>query len=82
MAVKSFVSASARKDLRDTVGQFVLYQSVVRRLDPGQVPYLAIDLETAQTLFSEPLAEYLAADEQVLLLIVDITPERIVEWRR
>jgi len=45
------------------------------------VPYLAIDAETALTLFSEPLAEYLVIDEQVLLIIVDITTERIVEWR-
>jgi len=27
------------------------------------------------------LAEYLVIDEQVLLIIVDITTERIVEWR-
>jgi XisH protein len=50
-------------------------------MDPDRIPYLAIDVETAQTLFTEPLAEFLVADEEVLLLIVDIPTERVVEWR-
>lgn len=80
--VKSFVGTSAVADLRNAVGQYVMYRTVLRRLDPNRVPYLAIDSETAQTLFAEPLAEYLVEDEQVLLIIVDIAAERIVEWRR
>jgi hypothetical protein len=34
-----------------------MYRSVWRRADPGRVPYLAIDAETAQTVSAEPLAE-------------------------
>jgi hypothetical protein len=79
--VKSFVGPSSVKDLRDAIGQYALYRSVLRRLDPERVPYLAIDQETAQTTFVEPLAEYLVADERVLLVIIDIATERIVEWR-
>lgn len=79
--VKSFIGQSLVKDLRDAVGQYVLYRSVLRRFDPERIPYLAIDVETAQSLFAEPLAEYLVLDERVLLIIVDITAERIVEWR-
>lgn len=80
--VKSFVGTSAVKDLRDAVGQYALYRSVLRRLDPERVPYLAIDHETAHTTFVEPLAEYLVTDERVLLVIIDIAEERIVEWRK
>ncbi|HMQ32982.1 MAG TPA: element excision factor XisH family protein [Chloroflexaceae bacterium] len=79
--VKSFIGASTVKDLRDAIGQYIMYRSVLSRLDPGRVPYLAIDSETAQTTFVEPLAEYLVTDQQVLLVIVDIAAERIVEWR-
>jgi hypothetical protein len=79
--VKSFVGASAVADLRDAVGQYVMYRSVLRRADPERVPYLAIDAETAQTVFAEPLAEYLVDDEQVHLLIVSIDVERILAWR-
>lgn len=80
--VKSFIGVSAVKDLRDAIGQYAMYRSVLSRLDPERVPYLAIDSETAQTTFSEPLAQYLVTDEQVLLVIVDVQAERIVEWRR
>ncbi len=80
--VKSFVGTSAVADLRNAIGQYVMYRSVLRRLDPDRVAYLAIDNETAQTLFAEPLAENLVADEQVLLIVVDIAAERIVEWRK
>lgn len=80
--VKSFVGASIVRDLRDAIGQYLMYRSVLRRLDPERVPYLAVDVETAQTTFAEPLAEYLVTDYQILLVIVDIVTERIVEWRR
>jgi hypothetical protein len=80
--VKSFVGLSAVADLRNAVGQYVMYRSVLRRIDPNRVPYLAIDTETAQTIFAEPLAEYLVEDEHVLLIVVDIATERIVEWRK
>lgn len=80
--VKSFVGTSSVKDLRDAIGQYALYRAVLRRFDPLRVPYLAIDLETAQTIFAEPLAEYLVADLDVALVIVDIVEERIIEWRR
>lgn len=80
--VKSFIGVSTVKDLRDAIGQYLMYRSVLDRLDPERVPYLAIDSETAQTTFAEPLAEYMVTDHQVLLLIVDIATERIVEWRR
>lgn len=79
--VKSFIGASTVKDLRDAIGQYIMYRSVLSRLDPERVPYLAIDSETAQTTFAEPLAEYLVTDQQVLLIIVDIAAERIVAWR-
>jgi hypothetical protein len=80
--VKSFVGASTVVDLREAVGQYVLYRSVLRRVDPERVPYLAIDMVTAQEVFSEPLADYLVTDEQVRILVVDIVTERILEWRR
>ena len=80
--VKSFVGPSAVADLRNAIGQYVMYRSVLRRLDPHRVPYLAIETEAAQTLFAEPLAEYLVADEQVRLIVVDIAAERIVAWRK
>ena len=66
----------------NAVGQYVMYRSVLRRLEPNRMPYLAIDIETAQTIFAEPLAEYLVEDEQVRLIVVDIAAERIIEWRK
>jgi hypothetical protein len=79
--VKSFIGSSVVKDLRDAIGQYLMYRSVLSRLEPERVPYLAIDTETAQTTFAEPLAQYLVTDHQILLLIIDIAAERIVEWR-
>lgn len=79
--VKSFVGASPVADLRDAIGQYVMYRSVLRRIEPERIPYLAIDAVTAQEIFTEPLARYLVADEQVYLVVVDIITERIVAWR-
>jgi hypothetical protein len=80
--VKSFVGPSAVADLRNAIGQYIMYRSILRRLDPNRTPYLAINTVTAQTLFAEPLATFLVEDEQMRILVVDIEAERIVEWRR
>jgi hypothetical protein len=79
--VKSFVGASAIEDLRDAIGQYVLYRSVLRRKDPDRAPYLAVDMATERGLLAEELSQALIDDETVNLLVVDVTRERIVAWK-
>src|SRR5205823_14858233 len=44
--VKSFISPSPVHDFEEALGQFLLYLSVIKRVDPGRRLYLAIDHET------------------------------------
>lgn len=78
--VKSFIGSSPVSDLRDAVGQYVLYRSVLRRADPERVPYLAVDSAAAAGILSETIGQALLSDEGVRLIVVDIRQERIIEW--
>lgn len=79
--VKSFLGPSPVNDLRDAVGQYILYRSVLRRADPGRTPYLAVDSAAAAGILSETIGEAILSDEGVRVIVVDIRQERILEWR-
>jgi hypothetical protein len=53
--VKSFLGPSPVNDLRDAIGQYILYRSVLRRADPHRMPYLAVDSAAAAGILSEPI---------------------------
>ncbi|MEI7771275.1 MAG: element excision factor XisH family protein [Chloroflexales bacterium] len=78
--VKSFLGPSPVNDLRDAIGQYILYRSVLRRADPHRMPYLAVDSAAAAGILSEPIGQAILHDEHVRLIVVDIQQERIIEW--
>ena len=52
--VKSFVSASPVNDLEEAVGQYIIYEDILDRLEPERIIYLAIRAEVYAQIFSEP----------------------------
>jgi hypothetical protein len=78
--VKSFVGRSAVEDLRDAVGQYVLYTAVLQEKDADRMPFLAVDTAVAQGILREQIGKLVLAQAQVNLLIVDIRTRRIVTW--
>lgn len=52
--IKSFVGVSPIKDLENALGQYVLYQNVLKSTDPERTIYLAIREEVYNDLFAEP----------------------------
>ncbi len=49
--VKTFLGTSAITDLREALGQFVLYQDVLAELEPQRELYLAVPESAAQGIF-------------------------------
>lgn len=81
--VKSFLDASEVKDLRDAVGQYILYAAVLRRIpeESDRLPYLAVDSAAGYGILDEAIGRAVLEDQQVRVIVVDIQQERIVEWR-
>ncbi len=78
--IKSFISDSEVQDLKNALGQFVLYQDILKRLQPQRVLYLAIRDTTFADIFEEPIGEILLENHRVRLIIFDSKREAIVKW--
>jgi hypothetical protein len=78
--VKSFVSASPVNDLEEAVGQYIVYQDILDRLEPERIIYLAIRAEVYAQIFSEPIGQLLLEKNRFKLIVFDSLKETIVRW--
>jgi hypothetical protein len=54
----------------------------MRRTDPDRQVYLAVDRETAASVFAQEFGRRVADDVQISLIVVDVAAERIMEWKQ
>jgi len=78
--IKSFVGASEVEDLRDAVGQYVLYQSALARIEPERTLYLAIRQRIYVEVFEEEIGRMLLDRGIVKLIVFDPKTEVVVQW--
>lgn len=67
--IKSFVGASETEDFKNAVGQFVVYRSVMDKVEPERELYLAIRDVTFVELFEEPIGKLLIETEKLKLIV-------------
>lgn len=79
--VKSFVSSSEMEDLRDAIGQYTIYRSVMRRTYPDYSLYLAVNDVVFYSLFEEPIGQLMIEDEHLKLIVFDPDQEVILQWK-
>ena len=78
--IKTFGGPSSIADAQKSLGQYFIYLSVIKRVEPNRKLYLAIHEEVYDEFFTEPLGEILLSDYQVPLLVFDPDQEVIVQW--
>jgi XisH protein len=78
--IKSFVSPSEIRDLENALGQYVLYQNMLMRIEPERAIYLAIRESSFIKLFEQEVGQILL--EHKVLKIVTFNPEteEIIQW--
>ncbi|RRR66815.1 MAG: fatty-acid synthase [Candidatus Viridilinea halotolerans] len=79
--IKTFTGLSILTDLQHAIGQYLLYRTWMRQTDPQRLLYLAVDMETASNVFAQEFGRIIADDVQIRLIVVDISAERILEWK-
>lgn len=79
--VKSFVSSSEMEDLRNAIGQYTIYRSVMRRTYPDYSLYLAVNDVVFNSLFEEPIGQLMIEDEHLKLIVFDPDQEVILQWK-
>lgn len=78
--VKSFVGLSEIEDLKNALGQYVLYRNALALAEPDRELFLAIREAVFVKLFDEPDAQFLIQNENLRLIVFNPTTEEIVQW--
>lgn len=78
--VKSFRGNSEMHDLEEAIGQFVLYERLIKRYEPERKLYLAVSEDIRKSVFEEEAGQVLIEDKILRLVTFDITQEEIVTW--
>ncbi|NET62210.1 MAG: fatty-acid synthase [Symploca sp. SIO2E6] len=78
--VKSFVGTSEIEDLKNALGQYILYEKIFKRQLSERILYLAIRNSVFQRLFTEEIGKILLEDKTLKLIIFDPDKEIIEQW--
>jgi XisH protein len=78
--IKSFVSPSEIQDLENALGQYVLYQNVLQKIEPERVLYLAIREAVFHKLFEQEIGQILLENKVLKLLAFNPETEEITKW--
>jgi hypothetical protein len=79
--VKSFLGPSYVKDLEQALGQFVLYEKIIRQQTPDKRLYLALTNTKFNEIFSDELGQLLLTEPLPLrLMVFDEEQEEITQW--
>lgn len=80
--VKSFVGRSMIHDLEVALGQYIVYLSFLRRIEPERTLYVGISDLVYDSVFQREAVQMLVEDNKVSLLIVDVETEEVIKWIR
>jgi len=78
--VKSFLGRSEVEELRNAVGQFILYSDILEEKEPDRELFLAIRERVFTEVFMEPIGAILLHKGRVRLIVFDQEKEEIVRW--
>jgi XisH protein len=78
--IKGLRGRSAIAELEQAIGQYVLYQLLLRVVDPERTIYLAISIQTYEEIFQEPIGQLVIQDLPLNLLVVDTRLNEVNQW--
>lgn len=78
--VKSFVGCSDVKDLEQALGQYVLYQQVLKEMNIERILYLAVSQVVFNSVFTIELGQILLKNKIIKLIIFDDERKVITQW--
>lgn len=80
--VKSFVGYSDVKDLRDALGQYIMYRRILEALSSDRILFLAVSEEIFAGIFSSPFGRLFVEREKLNLIVFNPNVEIITQWIR
>ena len=78
--IKSFVSNSEMADLENALGQYVLYENVMKVVEPHRKLYLAVADNVFESVFEDEIGKLLLENEGMKICVFNPETEEIVRW--
>ena len=78
--IKSFLGQSEVADLRDALGQYILYQNVLTVKEPDRTLFLAIPDRVFIDIFEEDLGQLVLTQNQLKILVFNLETQEIIQW--
>lgn len=78
--VKSFVGASEMHDLQEALGQYLIYQTMLKYQEPDRKLYLAVSEEIFGQVFTRDVGALLIAEHNLAMIVFDDEAEVIIRW--
>jgi len=78
--IKSFLGKSPMTDFHHALGQYIVYRNLLHLTDPDYQVFLAIDHITYKELFQRPSIQVIINQNNLNLLIVNMSQEIINQW--
>ena len=78
--VKSFVGTSEIEDLKNALGQYILYEKILKFQLSERLLYLAIRKAIFNRLFTEEIGQILLEDNTLKIIVFDPEEEVITKW--
>ncbi|PDW01183.1 element excision factor XisH family protein [Candidatus Viridilinea mediisalina] len=78
--IKSFIGPSEIEDLRNALGQFVLYRTILETTEPERTLYLAVREATFFAIFDEPVGKLLIEQQDLHLIVFRPDHEEVIQW--
>jgi len=78
--IKSFIGPSEIEDLRNALGQFILYRTILHTTEPERTLYLAVREATYFAIFEEPVGQLLIQQQHLRLIVFRPDQEEVIQW--
>jgi hypothetical protein len=78
--IKSFIGRSEITELERALGQFVLYEKLLERRDPGRLLFLAVPNTVLTNLFEDAFGTLLVDDETTRVFGFDPETKEVTKW--
>ncbi|MFN6562110.1 MAG: element excision factor XisH family protein [Nostoc sp. ChiSLP01] len=78
--LKLTLSLSPVSDLQEAVGQYEIYRTVLKELEPKRQLYLAVPKRVDEGIFSERFGQLILNSIGIKLIVFDEQLERIIKW--
>jgi hypothetical protein len=78
--IKSFISNSEMNDLENALGQYVLYENVMKVVEPNRVLFLAVADNVFENIFEDVIGQLLLENEGMKICVFNPETEEIVKW--